>query len=176
MLILARLASAVRHQRACCYWATLITGLTVIIVYQHELPDFLDSVTCYEFIRKTGTFKIEASDWTTYKIKLSPVSLLGVWHLMECHPGYLASIISFSPVIHTAHFYYFIHRVHLFGCASCDTCAVLLCRVWMVTLGRWQWGRKDSIVYPHLPWIWRWTTMVRSNMFFVVSFCIISGH
>ena len=157
MLTLAALASTVRHQRACCYSATLLTGLRVtesLLNWAARFYRLWDTLCTY--LRCSSTESIRQKDETSKDETVSLVCLLSC--LCVASDWVPARLFGLSAVLLT----------RLCICVSGSIFCLFDLHVSCVAVqgvnGHFRkvtvWGRKDSIVYRHSPCSWRWTTMV----------------
>lgn len=98
---------------------------------------------------------------------------VGVRHLMGSQPACLVSVSS-HKLSTTPSLSAFVYPSSAFVWTWCDqyVCCVDVQGVNGHYRKVTEWGRKDSIVYRHSPWSWRWTTMVSLLSFL----CICTGH
>lgn len=172
MLTLAALASTVRHQRACCYSATLSAGarshwssLTRATQLYRLRGAPCICLTCRRVWDISWGW--DNLDETVWLVSLLSCFVCGT--LTECQPACLASApLPITRQPHGASASVFIcvsSCVFPLGRAARSNAFVCCVAVQGVN-GHYKkvtvWGRKDSIVYRHSPCSWRWTTMVSS--------------
>lgn len=153
------LASTVRHQRACCYPATLWaashqSSLTWATQFYRLWDILCMCLLCWIMLKYTQRMK--ELWWNCFARQV--FFAVCVWHLIDWCQAIWHRYCSYNLPVKTS--------VYVLMCIYFLTCCVhhVFCVAVQGVNGHFRkvtvWGRKDSIVYRHSPCSWRWTTMV----------------